>query len=170
MTPQPTPVAERVHDEGIDGMSAAGAEVALAIRGEGGIVADLDGAFETALKFRAQIEAVETGQVGRMMEDTEGQFDRAGTADADAKEIAALLVDKLANGGGHVVEDGMRACAEASRETDVVEQFACRRDGGDTEVGASEVHADREGFHCERQLIMIREASSGTVARKWCDK
>jgi len=59
-------------------MSAAGAEVALAIRGEGGIVADLDGAFETALKFRAQIEAVETGQVGRMMEDTEGQFDRAG--------------------------------------------------------------------------------------------
>jgi hypothetical protein len=151
-------------------VGAASAEAALAIGGETGIVADVDGATETAFEFGAKVEAVEAGEVGRMVEDAEGQFDGAGAADADAEEVAALLVDELANGGGHVVEDGVRACAETGGEANVVEQFACRRDGGDTEVGASEVHADREGFHCERQLIMIREASSGTVARKWCDK
>jgi osmotically inducible protein OsmC len=162
--------AERVHDEGFDGVGAAGAEAALAIGGEGSIVADLNGAFESALEFRAKVEAVEAGQVGRVMENAEGQFDGTGAADADAEEIAVLLVDELANGGGHVVEDGVRASAEASGETDVVEEFARRGDGGDAEVGASQVHADGEGFHCERQLTMIREGSGETVARKWRDK
>jgi hypothetical protein len=131
-------------------VSAASAEVALAISGETGIVANVDGATETALEFAAEVEAVEAGEVGRMVEDAEGQLDRAGAADTDAEDIAALLVDELANGGGHVIEDGVRTCAEASGETNVVEQFACRGDGGDAKVGASEVHADGERFHCKR--------------------
>jgi len=138
---------EGVHEERVDGVGAACAEEAFAVGGEGGVVAHVYGAAETALQFGAEVETVESGEVRGMVQNSAGQLDGAGAADADAQEFASLLVDELADGGGHVVEDGMRACREARRKADVVEAFACRGDGGDAEVGASEIDAYGEGRH-----------------------
>jgi hypothetical protein len=109
------------------------------------------------LKLNAEVEAVEAGKIGRMVEDAEGQFDGAGTADADAEEMAGLFLDELANGGGHIVEDGQGAIVEAGGKVEVVESLALGSDGGDAEVGASEVNADGEGLHDDGRLLMIRE-------------
>ena len=98
-------------------MGAACAEVAFAVGGEAGVVADVDGAVEPALEFGAEVEAVEAGEIGRMVQNAEGQFDGAGAADADAEEVASLLVDELANGGGHVVENGVGTRVKAGGKT-----------------------------------------------------
>jgi hypothetical protein len=48
----------------------------------------------------------------------------------------------------------VRARGEACGKADVVEPFAFGGDGGDAEVGASEVHANGEGLHGEwRELV-----------------
>jgi hypothetical protein len=130
-------------------VSAAGAEVAFAVVGEAGVVADVDGMIEAMLKLGAEVEAVEAGKIGRMVEDAEGQFDGTGTADADAEEMAGLFLDELANSGCHVVEDGLGAVIETSGKAEVVESLAQGSDGGDAEVGTSEVNADGEGLHDE---------------------
>ena len=56
---------EGVHDEGIDGVGAARAEEAFAVSGEGGVVADMDGAVKAALEFSAEIDSVKAGKLGR---------------------------------------------------------------------------------------------------------
>ena len=138
---------EGVHEERADGVGTAGAEEAFAVGSEGGVVADVDGAAEAMLEFGAEVEAVEAGEIRRMMEDTEGQLNGSGAADADAKEFAGLFFDELADSGGHVVEDGLWAGSEACGKADVVEAFAFLGDSGDAEIGAAEVDADGEGWH-----------------------
>jgi hypothetical protein len=133
-------------------MGAAGAKEAFAVGGEGGVMADLDGAIETAFEFGAEIESVEAGEIGWMVENAEGEVDGTGAADADAEEFAGVFVDELTNGGGHVIEDSLGPCAEASGQADGVEAFAGGRDGGDAEVGASEINADGEGVHGKENL------------------
>jgi hypothetical protein len=130
-------------------VGAAGAEEAFAIGGESGIVANLDRAIEAALELDAEIDSVKPREVGEMAEEAEGELDGAGAADANAEEWAGLFLDELANGGGHVIEDGLRAGGDARGETDVVEAFPLGGHGGNAEVGASQVDADGEGLHAE---------------------
>jgi hypothetical protein len=77
-----------------------------------------------------------------------------------------MFFDDLANGGGHVVEDGVRACAEARGEADGVEALACGSDGGDAEVCASEVHANAEGIHDERKAYDTLRGSGSLQAEQ----
>jgi hypothetical protein len=64
-------------------VGAASAEEAFAVGGECGIVSDLDGAIETALELGAKVEPVEAGEIGRMVQNADGELNGAGTADAD---------------------------------------------------------------------------------------
>jgi hypothetical protein len=141
--------AQGIHAERIGGEGAAGTEEAFAVGGEVGIGVDLDGAAETGLEFGAEVESVEAGKIGRMVEDAEWELEGSGAANADAEEVAGLLVDELEDGSGHIVEDRLGACAEAGGKADGVEALAFRCDGGNTEVGASEVHTNGKGMHGE---------------------
>jgi hypothetical protein len=158
--------AEGVHEERIDGVGAASAEEAFTVGGERGVVSDVDRAIETALELESEVKSVEAGKVRRMVQDADGELDGTGTADADTEEFAGMFFDDLANGGGHVVEDGVRACAEARGEADGVEALACGSDGGDAEVCASEVHANAEGIHDERKAYDTLRGSGSLQAEQ----
>ena len=145
----------------MNAVSAACAEETFTIGGEGCVVSDLNGAVEAALQFGAEVEAIEAGEVGRMVEDAEGQFDGTGAANADADGIALVLLHELADGACHVVEDSLRAGVEAGGEMDGVEGFAVLGDGCDAEVGTAEIDANRIGIH---ESTMIREGGRAAAS------
>jgi len=144
--------AEGEDEERVDGERAAGAEEEFAISGEVGVGVDLNRSIEAAFELGAEVEPVEAGKIRWMVENAEGQLEGAGAADADAEEFAGLLVDELADGSGHVIEDGVRAGGKAGGKADGFEAFARGSDGGDAEVGATEIDTDGEGIHGGRRV------------------
>jgi hypothetical protein len=80
--------AEGECEERVDGTGFAGTEHKFAVGGEVGIGVDVDGAVNAALEFGAEVEAVEAGQIRRVVEDAGGQFKRAGRADSDAEKLS----------------------------------------------------------------------------------
>jgi hypothetical protein len=138
-------------------VGAARTKKKLAVRGDSGVVSDVDGAFEAAFEFSAKIHTVETWKIGKVAEDAGGQFNRPGAADANPEEVAGVFGDEPTDGPGHVVEDGGGAVVNAGRQVDGFQRLALRCDGGGAEIGAAEVHADGEGGH---ESTIIREGEA----------
>lgn len=138
--------AEGQHAERIDVHGAAETEGIFGEGGGVGVTLDDDGLVEARLDSGAKIEVVPSGEIGRQVEDSGGEFERPGGSDGDSSELmcGGVAQFKGANGLAHVIDDGFASGGEAGGEVNGFEQSFVARVGCDAKVGSAEVNADRE--------------------------
>src|SRR5258708_10568411 len=91
-------------------------------------------------------ERVEARQVWRPVKSTGGQLERAGSTDSHAKQFVtwSALFEDAADRVAHVLHHSPRTVRHAGGHIDEGQTLPLRVEGGDPQIGAPEVDADRE--------------------------
>jgi hypothetical protein len=158
-----------VHQKRVDGVGAARAEEAFAVGGESGVVSDVDGMAKALLKFGAEVEAVEAGEIRGMAQDAQGQLDGAGTADANAEEFAALLVDELPACGpaasrvGRPMWSSRSPAGVTAATRRLVPPRSTPMEKGGMAMAKTMIREEAESTVSEKQLAKSRSVRSGEL-------